>query len=150
MSNWFQCTVDYVKQSEDGSELKVKEPSIVDAINFTEAERRIIDEKTPYIRGAFEVKDIRRVNFAEVFDTTDDAADKFYKAKLEYITLDERSGKEKKTSVFCLVQAADFEDALGRLKKRMAGTMVDYSIFSITETKITDVYHFQVPAPKKG
>lgn len=148
MSYWFQCTVDYVKQAEDGGEIKVKEPSIVDAINFTEAERRIIDEKAPYIRGAFEVKDIRRVNFNEVFDTADAVADKFYKAKLEFITLDERSGKEKKTSAQYLVQAADFEDSVKRLKARMSGVMMDYTIVSIAETKITDIYHYQQPAPE--
>lgn len=148
MSNWFQCTLDYVKQNEDGGEFKVKEPSIVDAINFTEAERRIIEEKAPYIRGAFEVKDIKRVNYIDVFDTTDGDADKFYRVKLEFITLDERSGKEKKTSAFYLVQASDFEDAVARLKTRMAGSIMDYSIFSIAETKITDIYHYQPPTPK--
>ena len=148
MSNWFQCTVDYVKDAEDGGEIKVKEPSIVDAINFTEAERRIIDEKTPYIRGAFEVKDIRRVKYIDVFDTADASADKFYKVKLEFVTLDERSGKEKKTSALYLVQASDFEDAVARLNKRMSGSIMDWSIFSVTETKITDVYHYQPSAAK--
>ena len=45
-ANWFVCRVSYDKTMEDGLQKKVKELYVVDAMSFTEAETRIIDEKT--------------------------------------------------------------------------------------------------------
>ncbi|WP_290387099.1 DUF4494 family protein, partial [uncultured Muribaculum sp.] len=49
MSTWFECKVRYDKIQENGSAKKVNEPYLVDALSFTEAEARIIEEVTPYI-----------------------------------------------------------------------------------------------------
>ena len=98
MSEWFQCTVKYEKTMENGQQKKVTEPYLVDAISFTEAERRIIEEISPFMAGTFEVSDIKRAHFAEIFESTDDSADRFFKAKLLFVTLDEKSGKERKTT----------------------------------------------------
>lgn len=82
---------------ENGLVKKVNEPYLVDALNFTEAERRIIEEITPFMTGEFEVSDIKRAHYAELFEApSDDSADKFFRAKLIFITLDEKSGKEKR------------------------------------------------------
>ena len=110
MSEWFECKVKYERTMQDGALKKVCEPYLVEALNFTEAERRIIEEVSPYISGEFEVTNITRARFAEIFDTLEDSADKWYKAKLVFITLDEKSGKEKKTSHNMMVQAASFHD----------------------------------------
>ena len=56
---WFECKVKYEKTLQDGTVKKVSEPYLVDALNFTEAERRIIEEITPYMTGIFEVSDIK-------------------------------------------------------------------------------------------
>ena len=67
--------------------------------------------------------------------------------KVNFITLDEKSGKEKKSASFILVQAGDFENALGRFQDGMKGTMADYQIASITETPLMDVYPYEYYAP---
>lgn len=135
---------------QDGGLKKVCEPYLVEALNFTEAERRIIEELTPYITGEFEVTNIVRARYAEVFETIDDSADKWYRAKLLFITLDEKSGKEKKTSHNMLVQASDFYDALKRLDDGMKGGMADYTIASILETALLDVYRYRADIPEKA
>ena len=133
---------------ENGLVKKVNEPYLVDALNFTEAERRIIEEITPFMTGEFEVSDITRARYAELFEAPgDDSADRFFRAKLVFITLDEKSGKEKKTSQNVLVQASDLRDSIKRLDEGMKGSMMDYTIASVTETMIMDVFHYVQTKP---
>ena len=115
----------------------------MDALSFTEAESRIIEEMTPFISGEFTVSDIKRANYSELFSSDEEAADRWFKCKLYFITLDEKSGAEKKTATQVLVQAADLRDAVKKLDKGMEGTMADYSIASVTETAIMDVYPYK-------
>ena len=150
-NEWFECKVKYEKTMENGLVKKVTEPYLVDALNFTEAEARIIEEITPFMTGAFEVSDIKRAHYAELFEAPgDDSADKFFRAKLLFITLDEKSGKEKKTSQNELVQAADLRDSIKRLDEGMKGSMMDYTIASVTETAIMDIFHYVVHHKKAG
>ncbi|MDE6110152.1 MAG: DUF4494 domain-containing protein [Muribaculaceae bacterium] len=140
MANWFECKVRYDKMMENGAVKKVNEPYLVDALSFTEAEARIIEERTPYISGDFSVSAVKRTKIAEIFWNDDDAADRFYTVKVAFITLDEKTGVEKKTSTLMLVQAAGFKEALETFTEGMKGTMADYEIQAITETPIMDVY----------
>lgn len=144
-NEWFECKVKYEKTMENGLVKKVTEPYLVDALNFTEAENRIIEEITPFMSGSFEVSDIKRAHYAELFETpNDDSADKFFRAKLVFITLDEKSGKEKKSSQNVLIQAGDLRGAITRLDEGMKGSMMDYTIASVTETAIMDIFHYAV------
>ena len=134
MHTWFECKIRYEKVMENGMNKKVTEPYLVDALSFTEAEARIIEEITPYISGEFTVSDIKRANYSELF---------WFKCKLFFITLDEKSGAEKKTSTTVLVQASDLRDDVKKLDEGMKGTMADYVIASVAETAIMDVYPYE-------
>ena len=139
---WFECKIRYEKTMDNGMNKKVTEPYLVDALSFTEAEARIIEEMTPFISGEFTVSDIKRANYSELFPCEEEAADRWFKCKLVFITLDEKSGAEKKTSTQVLVQAADLRDAVKKLDEGMKGTMADYQIASVAETAIMDVYPY--------
>jgi len=143
MHNWFECKIRYEKVMENGMNKKVTEPYLVDALSFTEAEARILEEEKPFISGELTVADIKRANYTELFPATDDAADKWFKCKLYFITLDEKSGAEKKTAANILVQAEDLRDAVKRLDEGMKGSMADYQIANVAETAIMDVYPFK-------
>ena len=125
---------------EDGLQKKVTELYVVDALSFTEAEERIIEEMSTYISGEFEVWEIDRAVYKEIFFSDDDMADKWYKAKLKFITIDEKTEKEKKTTVYYLVQAGSFEGARKNIDEVMGGTMIDYIIDTVSETTIMDVF----------
>ncbi len=140
MSNWFECKVRYEKAMENGMQKRVTEPYLVDALSFTEAEARIIKEMVPFISGEFSVSDIKRAKYAELFE--DPNGDRWYKCKVVFITLDEKSGAEKKTAANMLIQAADIQMALTNLTEGMKGTMADYEVASIAETTLMDVYHY--------
>ena len=139
---WFECSIRYEKTMESGMNKKVTEKYLIDALSFTEAEARIIEEITPFISGEFTVVDIKRANYSELFPCDEEAADRWFKCKLIFITLDEKSGAEKKTSTQVLVQAADLRDAVKKLDEGMKGTMADYQIASIAETPMMDVYQY--------
>ena len=143
MGNWFEGTVSYEKTMEDGTQKKVSETYMADALSFTEAEARIIEEMTPFISGEFNITKLNRAKYAEVVTTTDQSADIFFKCRLSFITLDEKSGKEKKSNSVSIFQASGLEDALRRLKEYMKGTMVDYKIVEVKESNILDVFRYQ-------
>lgn len=138
MSNWFECKVRYDKTQENGSVKKVTEPYLVDALSFTEAEARITEEQTPFISGDFSVSAVKRTKISEIF--WDETGDKYYLAKLAFITIDPKTGAEKKATSLILIQAKDFKTALDNVLEGMRGTASDYEIVSITETLLLDVY----------
>lgn len=149
MNEWFECKVRYEKTLENGLVKKVTESYLVDALSFTEAERRFIEEIEPFMSGEFQVTDIKRAKYAELFETDEDAADRWFKAKVAFITLDEKSGTEKKSNQNMLIQASDLRDAVKRLDKGMESTMADYEIASIAETPIMDVFHYKTEVDEK-
>lgn len=93
-ATWFECKISYEKTMEDGLQKKVNENYTVDALSFTEAEKRIIEEMSNYISGEFAVKDIKIAPYKEIFFSEDASADRWYKAKLQFITIDEKTEKE--------------------------------------------------------
>lgn len=138
MANWFECKVRYDKMLETGQQKKVNEPYLVDALSFTEAEARIIEEITPFISGEFSVSAVKRTRITEIF--YDETGDKWYNVKYNIITIDEKTAVEKKTSILTLVQASEFQKAVDNFMEGMKGTMADFEIASVTETAIMDVY----------
>lgn len=147
MHNWFECKVSYEKVLENGMQKKVTEPYLVDALSFTEAEARIIEEIKPYISGEFTITDIKRARLSELF--FNDNGDRYFKAKVCFITLDEKSGTEKKTAVQMLAQASSLREALQVVNKGMEGTLADYFIASLSETSIMDVFPYSEENKKK-
>lgn len=135
---WFECRIRFDKMQEDGSVKRVTEAYLVDALSFTEAEARIIEEQTPFISGEFTIPAIKKTNIAEIFP--DDTADKWWLVKYNIITIDERSAKERRTAVYVMVQADSQQAATDRFLEGMKGTMADFEIGKVAETKIMEVY----------
>ena len=143
-SEWFECKVRYDKTLESGLIKKTTETYLVDALSFTEAEKRFIEEIEPFMTGEFIVTDIKRARLSDLFDSDDLGDDRWFKARIAYITLDEKSGVEKRTVQTALIKANDFHRAVGRLDEGMKGTLGEWVIVSITETAIIDVFKFKV------
>jgi hypothetical protein len=123
-----------------GIQKTVTEPYLIDALSFTEAEARAIEELKPYISGEFGIAGITRKKFSESF--FNETGDRYYNARLHFITLDEKSGSEKKTNVNMLVQASELKEALEVVESEMKKTMIDYTFAGISETAIMDVFPY--------
>lgn len=135
---YFISTVRYDKVMENGQNKTVNEQYLLDAVSFTEAEARTIEELMPYIQGEFTIPQITKPKIQELM--LDETADKFYKVKVAFITIDEKTATEKKTNCFILVQANDFKTAYDKFTDGMKDSMADYEIVAITETPIVEFY----------
>ena len=121
---------------------KVTESYVVDALSFTEAEKRIMEEMSSYISGEFTIKDIKIAPYKEIFFSDEELADRWYKAKLQFITIDEKTEKEKRSNVNYLVQAGTLKGAVSNLESVMGTTMIDYVIAAVNETMLMDVFEY--------
>lgn len=138
--NLFEVKVKYAMVAENGSEKKVTESYLVDALSFTESEARINKEMEPYLNDEFQIVSMKRANYTDILE--DEASDKYYKCKIVFVTLDEEKGKEKKTSNYILVQAKDIESALANLKVGFQDMTIDWDSTAIIETLIMDVFKY--------
>jgi hypothetical protein len=141
MHNWFECKISYEKTGEDGVRKKSFESYLVDAMSFTEAEAKIIEEMQPFMSGEFTVLDIKRARYSETF--FNDKGERYYKAKINLIALDEKNGTEKKTAVQMLAQASTIHEAIEVIDGGMKDSMADYEIASVVETALIDVFPFK-------
>ena len=142
-ATWFECKIRYEKTMEDGLPKKVSEVYVVDALSFSEAEERIMEEMLPYNLVNVEIVDVKIAPYKEVFFADDNLADQWFKAKLSFITIDERTDKEKRTSMMYLVNAGNISSAINNIGEVMSGTMIDYITTSISATKIFDVFEYK-------
>lgn len=137
---WFETKIRYEKTQEDGRQKPITEQYVVDALSFSEAEASILEEMKVYISGDYKITDIRPAAYHEVFFSDMDKDDKWYKAKLQFLTIDEKTEKEKRTTVTYLVQAASLNGAVKNIEDVMGSTAIDYDLVSINETQIMDVF----------
>lgn len=143
MGTWFECKIRYEKTMENGMRKKVNELYLIDAMSFTEAESRIIEEIKPFVSGEFKVTAIKLANYREYFNNDNEYADKWYKVKANFITVDEKSGKEKRSSWYALVKSDSTVNAEKYFHERMKGTLSDYIVESVSETALMDVYTYE-------
>ncbi len=140
MKQYFIVKIKYERTAEEGKIVRVNEVYLVDALSFEECEKRIVEEMKPFISGEFEVVSITRYRLAELFLGEGES---YFRAKVSFITLDEEKGIERKTSVFMLVQADNVKEAESSLTEGMKGSLADYRVESITETKIIDIFQYE-------
>lgn len=139
--NWFECKVKYDKEQDNGSLKSVTELYLLDAMSYTEAESRIIEEMNPAGNADFSIVDISRRKYYEVIP--EERGGKFFKVRIELIAFDDRTGTEKKTSVNSIVQGKVVMDVLNSVNGVMKNSMSDYDIHSITRTAIQDLFLFK-------
>lgn len=145
----YECGVRYERTMENGMTKKVTELYLVDALSFAEAEGRITNEMEPYISGDFDVVTIKCTNISEIVEGLS-TADKWFKAKLMYINIDEKTGKEKKQAVHFIVRASDINNAHICVVEHMKGSVMDYEIATLDETKIMDLFRYKVNTSDNG
>ncbi|VXC25339.1 DUF4494 domain-containing protein [Maribacter litoralis] len=142
-ATWYECKIKYRKLDDASGMLKVKtEPFLVDAISYTEAESRITEEMSVYLSDTEEIKitNIKVANYAEIHPFEN--SDRWFKSKVSLIAFDEESGKERKTNMYLLVQANDVKEAYDNTMSVMKDTMGEYSVPSISESPIMDVFPY--------
>ena len=145
MSTWFTVKVKFDRQGEDGLLTKVTEPFLVDALSFTEAEKRTLDEVRHYsTSGEIEIADIKKTKIAELVQNSD--GDIWFRCKINIVTIDEDKGIERKSPQIIMMQASSLKNAVDQLIAHMSTTAIDYELAAVTETNILDVFEYVAPA----
>lgn len=145
---WFEAKIRYEKMMEDGCLKKVTETYVIDALSFVEAEKRILEEMAPFISGEIEVCGLKIAPYKEIFFADSDMADRWYVARLAFITIDEKTDKKKKTRACYLVNAGNINAAIKNIEE-----VIDYDILNVSETQILDVFEYKPKGenkPEKG
>ena len=140
--NYFEVKVKYEKVQEDGKEKKVTESYLVDALSFTECEKRIIEEMKLFISGEFEVYSIARTKYEDIVEKETDSNISRYKTKLVDSLFDD-NGKEKLVAHYLLVEGTSIDNAKDNLDEYMKTSMADFKVVTISETHIMDIYKYQ-------
>lgn len=144
MNKWYLCKVSYERQTDSIGMKKVTESYLVDALSFTEAEERVIREVTAFVSmGALEVVNIRRMKIAEIIGAENDQADTYFKAKVEFISIDEASGQEKKSPAVMVVKAQNLKAALLLVEEVLEQTISNAQISKVEEFPILDIYTYE-------
>ncbi|NJB83649.1 DUF4494 domain-containing protein [Wenyingzhuangia aestuarii] len=137
---WFIVKVKYSKLDDNEKIKTFNQPYLFDALTHTEAEARANEEMGKYLSEGFMITDISIANFSEIFPS--EHGDRWFKAKVSLVTLDEDKGLERRTNTYVLVQALDVKDAYEWIEEQFADTVSDYSIPSIAESPIIDIFPF--------
>ncbi len=148
MNNWFECKIRYEKLDDKGKGKKVTETYLVDALSFSEAEERISKEIAPFMTGEFSISGIKKAGINEIFPN--DEGDRWYKCKVNFISIDEVKATEKKITSNILVLGSNIKEALDHLTIALKDTMSDYEVPAISETLIMDIYPYTVDEPEAG
>ncbi|MCF0244492.1 MAG: DUF4494 domain-containing protein [Bacteroidaceae bacterium] len=138
-AKWFECKARVAEMQDDGTAKNVTKQYVVESLSFTEAEEAMTEEMSALYTD-FEITDIKKAAYSEIFFSDKVSDDNWFKVKLQYIILDDKTKKEKKTSVMHLVQAHTFSQAVEYVHQAMQGCMQDYTIHTIQETVIMDVF----------
>lgn len=143
MNYWFECKVSYERQADDMGMKKVTETYLVDALSFTEAEERIIKEVSPFVSiGELEVVNIKRVKIAELLLNEDDAEDRYFRSRVNFISFDEKSGTEKRSAATMIIKSATLAGAVSTLITELEKQLGNYEIASVSDTQILDVFRY--------
>ena len=146
MAAWYECKVSYVKTLENGKTTKVNEVYLVDAVSFTEAETRIYKEMAELI-GDFNLDSVKKARVTELIHNEE--AYKWYKAKVNLTTLDEKSGKEMKSNQIILTSADNLREAYDAVNDLFGATSDDHEIVELAYTPIMEIFPFYLKEKKE-
>lgn len=141
MRTWFQCTVKYAKENDQGLLKNITEVYLVDAVSFTEAEAILYDRLASQIRGDFQVKGVAKSNIVDVFFYED--ADLWHKCKIAYMVADGETGREKKVTQYMIVTASDVKQAYDRIMESLGNMLVSFRVPDIIESPIIEVFPYE-------
>lgn len=148
MPQWFKSKYTYTEALDDSQvgtrnqeffKSKTKSETIlVDAVSFTDAEARTYEE-------AGSLKDIAitaiaRQRYADVFRY--DEGEEWYEARVDFLTEDERTGKQKRSKSKMLVNATSNQQAGERIVELLKTSLDPFEVTHIDKTDILEVVEY--------
>lgn len=140
MKEWYECKVTYDKENEDGQLKRATEKYLAEAISFTDAEAVITKNVGEFISlsGNFNVMAVKKEKISEI--VKEDGSGTWFKVKVAYISIDEESGKEKRSFSTVYFEGNDILTLPVKIKSHFSNSLSDYIIIKIEETNIIEIF----------
>lgn len=132
MVTFIEAKVRSEQVQSDGSKKHTIDRYLVQADSFTEAEAVIVNSV-----DTDSIVSVSRSNVKEII--MNDSEGTFYKARVELVSIDEKTMKEKRKAYTIMVEAGDILEALHRVHEGLEGTASDYEIIAVTKTPIVGI-----------
>lgn len=132
--SYYQTTARVDRIMENGEQKKASEKYLCDALSCLEAIERTTAELHSTTNGEFEITEVKKTAISETFGNLE--ADKFFIAKVNFITFDERTAKEKRTTFQWFIGADDYDIAKAVLTDEIKKSMSDIEIAGLVESPI--------------
>lgn len=133
--DFFEIKVKYQRNAGEEVAQLVKESYVIEAVNLTDAESRLMEEIAPFVSGECEIPSCNQLKVYDI--VKDESGDMWFKGKAEFIVVDD-NGREKRSKRTILVQASSIDKALKNLKFHLEN--LDCEIVGINKTPIVEVY----------
>lgn len=140
----YECGIRYERTMPNGMSKKVTELYLVMLARLPKQRDASQRKWSRSFRATSMWSLIKRTNYSEIVENAADSADKWFKAKLMFVTFDEKTAKEKKQAVYFIVKASDINNAHTVVVQHMKTSFVDYEIATLDETKIMDLFRYMV------
>ena len=138
MNNYIESKVSVITTDATGKAKKSTVTYLCQEESFARAEQLSLENSAAY--GEASVQKMQVVKYSEIIRSANVDADMlFYKFRVAFITLDEKSGKEKRTIVSILVEGTDDKDARKNFEQAMAISVTDWQVVSIAESPINEI-----------
>lgn len=141
-AKWFETTVRHEQNDEKERRLQATETLVVDAYMFGEAEQLAIEKVASDYPGEVEVTRMSVAKYSNILIPEEAPAEEekhFYHARIANVVIDERTGRERETLSYILVQATDIGNARANINKAYSNSLLDYEIKAIAETNISGI-----------
>ncbi len=140
MKVWYSCKVKHTTVTEEGESKQVTDNYLVDAVSYTDAEKRIYELSEQEVSGEFTITNISKTNISEVINYED--SEQWFKCKVAYVTLDATTDKESKINTYFLVGADNIKQAFERVEDNLSSMLVPFEIPSIALTNFLEVFPY--------
>jgi hypothetical protein len=130
---FYEIKINYTRQTGEENPNGVNEIYFVEGSTVADVEERLLSEIQRYISGEWETKSCKQV---QVYDyIAKPEAEKWYKARVELITID--NDKETRKAVNVYAQADNISEATKAIHQGMGNN--DFEVAIITRTKLVDI-----------
>lgn len=138
MATWYLGKISYKREDEAGSLKTISEQYLIDAVSYTEAETRLFEIVASNIPD-FTLVSLNKKKIAEIIQQ--EGFEIWYRAKVKYITFDEKTQKEKKVPYVMMINSDSPKNAYDSLVQHL-GNLNDYEITDINSTSILEIHPY--------
>jgi hypothetical protein len=138
---YYEVKVQYLKTDESGKEKKVTEAYLAQTETCADAENLVCEELAAFVSTEIRVKSVKQSSIEDLI-AFDNGFEKNFLIKVNFLSMDEVTGVEKKEPHIYLTSAEGLQEACKRFLDEVARQQWcwDGEFVSVIQSAIVDVY----------